>query len=224
MLVTNSNVKHELTGSEYPDRVRQCRTAVAILQQAYGSENIRALRDATMEMLEACRDHPDMTPLVYRRARHAIGEDRRTLAAVEALRVGDFESAGRFMVQSHVSLKEDFEVSCDELDLLVELAMEVEGVYGSRMTGGGFGGCTITLVKKSALATLREFLKTEYKARTGGDCDCYEAAPAAGSGSLDLATVGTKYSSGGLPGWLLPAAIGVLTISVAVAFLRKTSK
>lgn len=183
-MVTNSNVKHKLSGSEYPDRVRQCREAVKIIAQLYQDKNVEALRDVTMEMLTAAKS--DMSPVVYNRAKHCVGEDARTLATIVSLKAKDYQQVGRCMHESHISLKNDFEVSCEELDILVDLAMEVEGVYGSRMTGGGFGGCTVTLVKKSAAEALKSHLKQKYKERTGTVCDCYEAVPASGAGVMEL--------------------------------------
>lgn len=132
VLVTNSNVKHELSGSEYPDRVKQCQSAVIALKQKYPSLN--SLRDADMNKLDSIKDTISST--VYARARHVISEDIRTLGTVEALRVGDFVTVGKLMSASHDSLQHDYEVSCSELDLLKSLAVEVPGVYGSRMTGG----------------------------------------------------------------------------------------
>ena len=179
MLIANSNVKHKLTGSEYPDRVRQCKECVAVLQSK--GHDIKATRDATAEMLDACK--ADMDEVSYRRGKHCVTEDARTLASVEALKAGDWTTVGRLMSSSHVSLRDDFEVSCPELDALQELALQVPGVYGSRMTGGGFGGCTITLVKKDALEALRAHLSTEYPKRCPGqECSLYAAVPSSGSG------------------------------------------
>jgi len=217
VLVTNSNVKHSLSGSEYPDRVKQCHAAVEIIASANPDENVKALRDVNVEMLNGSKQ--DMPEVVFRRARHCVGEDRRTIATIESLKIRDYESVGQYMLQSHISLKEDFEVSCEELDLLVTLAMEVEGVYGSRMTGGGFGGCTVTLVKKSAVPALRAHLKAAYKEKTGKECDCYEAVPAAGAGVIPLARSESPANS--FASWLLPVAVGALVISVAFHFARK---
>ncbi|CAN9508726.1 unnamed protein product [Ophioblennius macclurei] len=142
VLVTNSNVRHSLTGSEYPSRRRQCEEAAAIL----GKES---LRDASMEDLRGAESRMD--EVTFRRARHVIEEIRRTQEAVEALRGGAYQQFGRLMVESHESLRDLYQVSCGELDQLVAAALEVEGVYGSRMTGGGFGGCTVTLLQARAV-------------------------------------------------------------------------
>ncbi|XP_068162160.1 galactokinase isoform X2 [Antennarius striatus] len=141
ILITNSNVKHSLTGSEYPTRRRQCEEAASIL----GKES---LRDATMKDLEEARARLD--DVTYNRARHVIEEIERTVHAAEALKRGAYQEFGQLMVESHNSLRDLYEVSCRELDELVSAAMEVEGVFGSRMTGGGFGGCTVTLLQASA--------------------------------------------------------------------------
>lgn len=191
MLVANSNVKHNLSQSEYPVRRQQCEAAVKIISQKY--PEVKLLRDVTLSMLEESKDA--MSPVCYRRAKHVVTEDIRTKSTVEALKNGDFTLAGSNMTKSHASLQADFEVSCAELDLLVELALEVPGVFGSRMTGGGFGGCTITLVKKSAVVLLRQYLIDNYKKRAKLDCECYEVVPSAGASEIDLATRKSSSSS-----------------------------
>lgn len=183
ILVTNSNVKHKLSGSEYPDRVRQCKEAVTALQIKYPS--VKALRDASEEMLENVKG--EMSDVCYRRARHVIGENARTLATVEALTNKDFVVAGEYMTQSHESLRDDYEVSCEELDFLVRSALSVKGVYGSRMTGGGFGGCTVTLVEKTAAKELERFLHENYFKQYHNRCECYEAVPSSGASILEVA-------------------------------------
>lgn len=151
-LITNSNVKHSLTGSEYPTRRKHCEEAAALL----GKES---LREASMEELLCKKAHLD--PVIFRRARHVIGEIRRTTEAVDALENADYDRLGSLMVESHESLRDDFKVSCPELDHLVEAAMMRKGeggVYGSRMTGGGFGGCTVTLLNHSEVDQVRDFV------------------------------------------------------------------
>uniref|UniRef100_A0A3Q4BY37 Uncharacterized protein n=1 Tax=Mola mola TaxID=94237 RepID=A0A3Q4BY37_MOLML len=142
ILITNSNVKHALNGSEYPMRRRQCEEAASIL----GKDS---LRDATMKDLEGVKDKLD--DVTYRRARHVIEEIERTVRAAEALKRGSYKEFGKLMIESHNSLRDLYEVSCRELDELVAAAMEVDGVFGSRMTGGGFGGCTVTLLEAHAI-------------------------------------------------------------------------
>jgi len=165
LLVTNSNVKHELTGGEYAQRRAQCYEAVNVLQNAFPSSNIRALRDVNKEQLEAVAS--TLHPQVLARARHVVGEDIRTMQAAEALAHGDYQRVGKLMGESHRSLRDDYEVSCKELDILVDAAYEVEGVYGSRMTGGGFGGCTITLLHRDALSKAIEHISKVYHEKTG---------------------------------------------------------
>jgi galactokinase len=121
ILVTNSLVKHTLSGSEYPDRVRQCKEAVAAIKMKYPI--VEALRDANLDMLDSVQE--ELSDVVYRRAKHVIGEDIRTQSAVAALKKGDYVTVGQLMTASHYSLKDDYEVSCDELDFLVEVANKV---------------------------------------------------------------------------------------------------
>jgi galactokinase len=146
LLVCDSRVKHELASSEYNARRADCQRGLQLLQP-YRS-GLRALRDVELETL--CAHRGSLPPTVFRRCRHVITENARTLQVVEALRVGDLDTVGRLMVASHESLRDDYQVSCRELDLLVETACRQPGVYGSRLTGAGFGGCTVTLVRTAA--------------------------------------------------------------------------
>lgn len=144
--IVNSMVRHELSGGEYAQRRRQCEEAVGAL--AARGHAVRALRDVDEGLLEELRG---LVPeVVFRRARHVVSENRRTLAAAEAMERGDWAEVGELMRASHASLRDDFEVSCEELDVLVELAAGEAGVYGCRMTGGGFGGCVVALAEPSA--------------------------------------------------------------------------
>lgn len=143
VVIVNSMVKHELTGSEYPERRRQCEQGVAFFQRE--NPQIKALRDVSLRQLEAAQDK--LEPVVFKRCRHVITENLRTTEAAQALNKRHYEQAGELMVQSHNSLRDDYEVSTEELDFLVVEAMKLKGVYGSRMTGGGFGGCTVSLVQ-----------------------------------------------------------------------------
>lgn len=161
VLIINTQVKHALTGSEYPTRRRQCETAAAVL-------GVPALRDVTPAQLDGARDRLD--PVVYRRARHVVGEIERTLQAAEAMRRGDWVRAGALMYASHASLRDDYEVSCRELDVVVEAARAIGvegGVFGCRMTGGGFGGCAVALVRTEAVSEVRARLEAEYQRQTG---------------------------------------------------------
>jgi len=173
VLITNSNVKHKLTGSEYPERRAACLNSAAEM----GAES---LRDVSMEQVDRFRDKLD--DVTYRRVRHVVTEITRTSAAAEALENGDYVEMGRLMVESHKSLRDDFEVSCAELDVLVEAALKVEGVYGSRMTGGGFGGCTVTLLKQESVDKVLEAISREYQGRA----TFYLCKPSAGAQPLQL--------------------------------------
>ncbi|KAB0358258.1 hypothetical protein FD754_002414 [Muntiacus muntjak] len=154
VLITNSNVRHSLGSSEYPLRRRQCEEVA----RALGKES---LREVQLEELEAGRDLMSME--AFRRARHVVGEIQRTAQAAAALRRGDYRAFGRLMVESHHSLRDDYEVSCPELDQLVEAALSAPGVYGSRMTGGGFGGCTVTLLEASAAPRVMQHIQEQYR-------------------------------------------------------------
>ncbi|XP_071954544.1 galactokinase-like isoform X2 [Antedon mediterranea] len=173
VLITNSNVKHELTGSEYPSRRKQCYKAA----KALGKES---LRDATMEDLQ--HQVGKLDDVTFRRARHVISEITRTSKAAEALSSSDFVTFGKLMVESHNSLCKDYEVSCKELDDLVNLAMSCDGIYGSRMTGGGFGGCTVTLLDKEAVQNTVETMQSKYS----GNATFYVCAACDGARPLQL--------------------------------------
>jgi galactokinase len=175
VLVINSNVKHELTGSEYPERRAQCEQSAKLLGAA-------TLRDVTSEQLSANRSKLD--PLLYRRAHHVVGEIERTTQAAAALQAGDWPLVGELMYASHDSLRDDFEVSCPELDVLVEEAREVGadgGVIGARMTGGGFGGCIVALVRAGREREIAERIAAAYRARTGVEATAFVTKPARGA-------------------------------------------
>ncbi|TRZ19696.1 hypothetical protein HGM15179_007429 [Zosterops borbonicus] len=173
VLITNSNVRHALTGSEYPARRRHCEEAAAALGKA-------SLRDVTLAQLEEARGR--LGEEVFRRARHVIGEITRTAQAAQALQNRDYRTFGRLMVESHNSLRDDYEVSCPELDELVAAALEVEGVYGSRMTGGGFGGCTVTLLEAGAADRAQQHIQEKYS----GTATFYLTKPSGGAKALPL--------------------------------------
>ncbi|XP_025414042.1 galactokinase-like isoform X2 [Sipha flava] len=155
-LITNSNVHHELSNSQYQLRRYQCEEASDLI-------NVESLRSATMETLNKAHSNGKMNEIIYKRARHVITEIERTITAAEVLKRGDYKTFGELMNASHNSLRDDFEVSCQELDQLVELARKVPGVLGSRMTGGGFGGCTVTLVDRNAVNSVVTIINSEYK-------------------------------------------------------------
>ena len=178
--VIDTKVKHNLASSEYNSRREECEAAVRMLQEH--EHGVRSLRDVTSAMLESYRDHLPET--IYRRARHVVSENDRTLEAAEAFRRGAFKHAGRLMSDSHRSLKDDYEVSCPELDRLVETAISVDGVFGCRMTGGGFGGCTVNLVEKAGVDNLREVTRKDYDAVFGFEPDFYIFQPATGASEI----------------------------------------
>jgi len=164
IVICDTKVERGLVDSEYNTRRSQCEEGVRILRE-HRSKDIRALRDATIEDLESCRDV--MPDAVYRRCRHIVTENPRVLETIDALQIGDLKRIGELMLDSHRSLKDDYEVSCRELDLLVDLAMGSPGVYGSRMTGAGFGGCTVSIVEKADLPEFRNSVVEAYREKTG---------------------------------------------------------
>ncbi len=161
LIVMDTGVRHAIGGGEYALRQQQGRAGLAVLQAS--DPRIAALRDASMEQLLTQQERMD--PVVFRRCRHVIGEIQRTREAAAALESGDWENFGRLMNASHVSLRDDYEVSCAELDALVELAVGTSGVYGARMTGGGFGGCAIALARKNTLPALHQAVAEKYNKR-----------------------------------------------------------
>ena len=178
LVICNSMVKHELASGEYNRRREECEAGVKILRRS--SPAVHALRDVTFEDL--ARHTTELTDVVYRRCRHVISENQRVLDAAEALRAGDLGRFGEPMYESHRSLQQDYEVSSKELDLLVDIAAGCAGVYGSRMTGGGFGGCTITLVRSHSVEGFGEKITREYREKTGITPDLYICSAAQGAG------------------------------------------
>ncbi|CAN8062182.1 unnamed protein product [Agarophyton chilense] len=183
IVVANSCVEHELSGSEYPTRRAQCAAAAKAMAERFPGQNVTHLRDCTLEMLEKVKS--DLDEDTVKRATHAISEDIRTLKAKKCLEEGDLVTAGKLMVESHESLRDLYEVSTEEIDALVEIALEVDGVYGSRITGGGFGGCTVTLVKEKAVSDLMKAFSDKYPAVSGGR-EAMVFATNAGSGARVL--------------------------------------
>jgi len=177
LVICNSMVKHELASGEYNRRRADCETGVKVFRQRL--PHVHALRDVSMNDLSAHKS--ELTEVVYLRCRHVISENQRVLDAAAALRAGDLEQFGRLMYESHRSLRDDYEVSAKELDLLVEIASSCEGVFGSRMTGGGFGGCTITLVRSDGVEQFRQKIVKKYKEQTGIRADLYVCSPAQGA-------------------------------------------
>lgn len=169
IVITNSKVKHSLVNSAYNDRRNECETALKELQSVV---NIKTLGDLTEEEYEAHKD-AIKDPVRQKRAKHAVYENQRTIRAVEALKNNDVELFGKLMNASHKSLRYDYEVSCEEIDILVDLAQAMPGVIGSRITGGGFGGCTVSIVKNDTVdAFIREIGKT-YQEKVGHEAEFY---------------------------------------------------
>ena len=163
IVVTNSKVKHSLVDSAYNERRQECEEALKELKQVI---RINSLGELTEKEFE---DHKDAirSDVRVKRARHAVYENRRTIRAVEALKQNDLVTFGKLMNQSHISLRDDYEVSCDEIDVLVEEAWKIPGVLGSRITGGGFGGCTVSIVKNESIDLFREEVLKHYRERCG---------------------------------------------------------
>lgn len=159
LVICNTMVKHEHSSGQYNQRRAECEAAVRKLAEFY--PNILALRDVTLDQIE--RHRADMPDVVYRRALHVVAENSRVLGAAKALRSGDLASFGKRMAESHSSLRDLFEVSSPELDCMVELAQGEPGVYGARMTGGGFGGCTINLVEAAQAGAFRARIEARYE-------------------------------------------------------------
>ena len=162
VVICDTRVKHALVSSAYNERRRECEEAVELLRKI--RPDVRALRDIETDDLGLVEELPEIQ---CRRARHVITENARTLDAARALKANDADELGRLMVKSHISLRNDFEVSCHELDVMFGLAMDQDGVFGARMMGGGFGGCTINLVARQKLASFSEQLTVSYQAATG---------------------------------------------------------
>ena len=169
IVITNSKVKHSLVGSAYNDRRNECEQALQDLKKVV---DIKTLGDLTEEAFEAHKD-AITSDICRKRAKHAVYENQRTIKAVAALKADNVEEFGCLMNASHVSLRDDYEVSCEEIDILVDLAWEIPGVIGSRITGGGFGGCTVSIVKNDAVDTFIETLGKQYQEKTGHEAEFY---------------------------------------------------
>jgi galactokinase len=173
-------VKHSIAKGEYNQRRAECEAGVRFLSKHL--PQVRALRDVKLEDLEAYGH--ELPEVIARRCRHVIGENARVLKAAAALERGDLQAFGNLMLESHRSLRDDFEVSCSELDLMVELAGQAEGVYGTRMTGGGFGGCTIALVQAGCVEAFQRTVREGYERSTGRKPEIYICAAADGVGRI----------------------------------------
>jgi galactokinase len=182
VVVCNTMVRHELASSGYNARRADCEAGVAVLART--APSIRALRDATLRQLNA--EGARMPERVHRRCRHVITENARVELAADALATGDFHRFGALMDASHVSLRDDFEVSCPELDAMTEILRTLNGVYGARMTGGGFGGCAVALVDAAGAASVRREAARRYHAATGLEPDVWVTTAGRGVGTWSL--------------------------------------
>lgn len=171
VVITNTHSPHKLDSGAYNARVAQCRTAVEQIAKVRPISCLAELTQGDFDKYSSAISDP----VAFRRARHVVGEMERTRDAVKALKQGDITTFGRLMNASHVSLRDDYEVTGKELDTLAETAWKVEGVLGSRMTGGGFGGCTVSLVREEAIPAFCERVEKEYTAKTGLKADFYVA-------------------------------------------------
>ena len=180
IVITNSKVKHSLVGSAYNDRRRECETALKDLQKVL---DIQALGELTEEQFEAHKDAIS-DEICRKRAKHAVYENQRTILAVQALKENRIDEFGRLMNASHVSLRDDYEVSCEEIDVLVDLAWKIPGVVGSRITGGGFGGCTVSIVENDAVDSFIAVVGEKYKEKVGHEAEFYVVDIGDGAGKL----------------------------------------
>jgi galactokinase len=182
LVICNTMVKHELGTSEYNVRRAQCEEGIRILRTVL--PEVRALRDVTLTQLE--EHHELLPPQVYARCRHVVTENARVLSAVRALEHGDIRALGTLMRGSHHSLRDEYEVSCPELDLITEIATDQHGVIGARMTGGGFGGCTINLVESDAVDAFKQNVAAEYSSKTGLKPEIFVSSASDGAGQVDV--------------------------------------
>ena len=179
IVICNTMVKHQLSGGEYNTRREECDEAVNLLSKWYGS--IRALRDVSLKQLQS--HSSEMPKKIYNRALHVISENRRVMDTVDALTSGDLDEVGKLMRESHRSLRDLYEVSCKELDIMVDVAEGLPGYRGGRMTGGGFGGCTVNLVNAPNAEAFAEQIAARYHEKTGIQPDTYISFPANGAGA-----------------------------------------
>ena len=181
IVIINSKVKHSLVDSAYNDRRNECETALKELQEVV---DIKTLGDLTEEEFEAHKD-AIKSEIRRKRAKHAVYENQRAIKAVAALKENDVETFGKLMNASHVSLRDDYEVSCEEIDILVDLAWATDGVVGSRITGGGFGGCTVSIVKNDAVDNFVETIGAKYEEKVGHKAEFYVVDIGNGAGVLN---------------------------------------
>lgn len=169
IVIVNSKVKHSLVDSAYNDRRSECEEAVRELQSVV---DINALGELSEEQFEQFRDVIS-SDIRQKRAKHAVYENQRTIKAVKALKENDIETFGKLMNASHISLRDDYEVSCEEIDTLVELAWKTKGAIGARITGGGFGGCTVNIIENSAIEHFVKTVGEAYQEKVGHEAEFY---------------------------------------------------
>ncbi len=187
IVITNSGVQRGLVDSEYNARRQQCQEGVELLKKASGFDDIATLRDVVMSELEEFGS--TLPPIILKRCRHVISENERCIRATEALERGDLRAFGKLMNDSHRSLQQDFQVSCTELDVLVELTQNHTGVLGSRMTGAGFGGCSVTLMQTNAVETFQNQVIPAYESHTGKKAEVYVCNSVSGAGLVNAPAV-----------------------------------
>lgn len=183
VLICNSKIKRGLVNSEYNRRREECKIATEFFKHKLNRE-IQALRDITID--EYKKYQAQLPEIIARRAKHVISENYRVQSGVQALKMGNYSAFGQLMIESHQSLKDDYEVSCAELDLLVDLALKQEGVLGARMTGAGFGGCTVNLLRREHIDAFKKTIKQGYKKITDILPDIYVTPPAEGAKVIKL--------------------------------------
>jgi len=180
IVICNTMVKHELGSSEYNKRRKECETGVNAIKTKY--PNVTALRDAVMGYLEEVKNEID--EVVFRRCKHVISEDERTALSISALKTNNFDLFFFLLNGSHDSLRDDYEVSCKELDIMVDAARSMDFVFGARVTGGGFGGCTVNLVQHDAVEKFSKEIKIKYKEKTGIEPELFSFQPSNGAEEL----------------------------------------
>ena len=180
IVICNTKVKHNLAGGEYNQRRASCEASVRRLQKFL--PEIKALRDVTLSQLDDFKG--ELSEVELRRARHVISENQRVIDAADALKSGDLNRFGELMYESHRSLRDDYEVSCKELDLMVELAAGADGVVGARMTGGGFGGCTVNLVRAARVEDFARTIREGYREACGLNAEVYVCEASEGASQI----------------------------------------
>ncbi|MFH1195442.1 MAG: galactokinase [bacterium] len=169
IVLFNTMVSHSLASSEYNQRRKECAAGVEVIQKKY--PNVKSLRDVSIEMI---REYAEiLNPVIYKRCKYVVEENDRLIRACDSLNKGDLKTFGNLMNETHEGLSKDYEVSCEELDYLVELTKEIPEVYGSRMMGGGFGGCTINLIENGAVEKVSNYVSEKYKMKFNNEPKIY---------------------------------------------------